>query len=231
MSKRFRRPLLEGHRHARHPRGLCALRAQDLDRAQCRRCSRSTSTNASMPAGRSRRSSSPRPIRTPAANTPMRRSSRPSGCSLPRARRACRSSIRPATPARRAGPSFVAATKRNRPPVNPERLCHPAGIQAAGRRRGHHQAARQRVLRHAADRASDPARHPDADRLRREHLGLRARDRGRRLFARLHVVLVEECCFDRSLLSHKVNLFDMHHKYVRRDARRRGGGASRRPAR
>ena len=28
-----------------------------------------------------------------------------------------------------------------------------------------------------------------------------------------HVVLVEECCFDRSLLSHQVNLFDMHHKY------------------
>lgn len=29
-----------------------------------------------------------------------------------------------------------------------------------------------------------------------------------------HVVLVEECCFDRVQLSHKVNLFDMHHKYV-----------------
>ncbi len=29
-----------------------------------------------------------------------------------------------------------------------------------------------------------------------------------------HVVLVEECCFDRSQLSHKVNLFDMHHKYT-----------------
>lgn len=29
-----------------------------------------------------------------------------------------------------------------------------------------------------------------------------------------HVTLVEECCFDRSPLSHKVNLFDMHHKYV-----------------
>jgi maleamate amidohydrolase len=28
------------------------------------------------------------------------------------------------------------------------------------------------------------------------------------------VVLVEECCFDRSPLSHKVNLFDMHHKYA-----------------
>ena len=29
-----------------------------------------------------------------------------------------------------------------------------------------------------------------------------------------HVVLVEQCCFDRSELSHKVNLFDMHHKYA-----------------
>ncbi len=28
-----------------------------------------------------------------------------------------------------------------------------------------------------------------------------------------HVVLVEECCFDRSDISHKVNLFDLHHKY------------------
>jgi len=29
-----------------------------------------------------------------------------------------------------------------------------------------------------------------------------------------HVVLVEECCFDRSALTHKMNLFDMHHKYA-----------------
>jgi maleamate amidohydrolase len=29
-----------------------------------------------------------------------------------------------------------------------------------------------------------------------------------------HVVLVEECCFDRSEISHKINLFDMHHKYA-----------------
>jgi len=28
------------------------------------------------------------------------------------------------------------------------------------------------------------------------------------------VVVVEECCFDRNLLTHKVNLFDMHHKYA-----------------
>jgi nicotinamidase-related amidase len=29
-----------------------------------------------------------------------------------------------------------------------------------------------------------------------------------------HVVLVEQCCFDRSPLSHKVSLFDLHHKYA-----------------
>jgi maleamate amidohydrolase len=29
-----------------------------------------------------------------------------------------------------------------------------------------------------------------------------------------HVTLVEECCYDRSLLSHQVNLFDLHHKYA-----------------
>ncbi len=30
----------------------------------------------------------------------------------------------------------------------------------------------------------------------------------------IHVALAEECCFDRSELSHKVNLFDLHHKYA-----------------
>ena len=29
-----------------------------------------------------------------------------------------------------------------------------------------------------------------------------------------HVVLVEECCFDRAPLAHQFNLFDMHHKYA-----------------
>ncbi len=29
-----------------------------------------------------------------------------------------------------------------------------------------------------------------------------------------HTTLVEECTFDRSMLSHKVNLFDLHHKYA-----------------
>jgi nicotinamidase-related amidase len=30
----------------------------------------------------------------------------------------------------------------------------------------------------------------------------------------IHTVVVEECTFDRSMLSHKVNLFDLHHKYA-----------------
>jgi nicotinamidase-related amidase len=29
-----------------------------------------------------------------------------------------------------------------------------------------------------------------------------------------HSVIVEECVFDRSIVSHKVNLFDLHHKYA-----------------
>jgi nicotinamidase-related amidase len=29
-----------------------------------------------------------------------------------------------------------------------------------------------------------------------------------------HNVLVEECTYDRSMISHKVNLFDLHHKYA-----------------
>lgn len=29
-----------------------------------------------------------------------------------------------------------------------------------------------------------------------------------------HVTLVEECCFDRCEISHKINLFDLHHKYA-----------------
>lgn len=29
-----------------------------------------------------------------------------------------------------------------------------------------------------------------------------------------HTVVVEDCVFDRSLISHKINLFDLHHKYA-----------------
>jgi len=29
-----------------------------------------------------------------------------------------------------------------------------------------------------------------------------------------HTVVVEDCCYDRAVLTHKVNLFDMHHKYA-----------------
>ena len=89
--------------------------------------------------------------------------------------RACRSSIRPAIRAPKAGPtSSPRPSGEARRSIRPS-LRHPAGIQAAAGRRRHHQAARQRLLRHAAHRASHPARHPDPDHLRREHLGLRAR--------------------------------------------------------
>jgi isochorismate hydrolase len=30
----------------------------------------------------------------------------------------------------------------------------------------------------------------------------------------IHVSIAEECVFDRHELSHKVNLFDLHHKYA-----------------
>jgi hypothetical protein len=82
-------------------------------------------------------------------------------------------------------PDVVGATKRVKPSVDAADYAIRPGIQAAEGRRRHHQTARQRVLRHAARRASDPTRRADADRLRRKHLGLRARQRGRRLFARL----------------------------------------------
>ena len=29
-----------------------------------------------------------------------------------------------------------------------------------------------------------------------------------------HVTIAEECCYDRSMISHKINLFDLHHKYA-----------------
>ena len=29
-----------------------------------------------------------------------------------------------------------------------------------------------------------------------------------------HVTIVEECTYDRAELTHKVNLFDLHHKYA-----------------
>src|SRR6266702_3996266 len=64
-------------------------------------------------------------------------------------------------------------------------LRDPARVQAEAAGRGDHQAARERVLRHAARRASHATRGAKRHHVRREHLGMRARERGRRLFARL----------------------------------------------
>ncbi len=80
-------------------------------------------------------------------------------------------------------------------------------------------------------RAPDPARHPDADRLRREHLGLRAGDRGRCLFPRLPrgagggvLLRPQHPVAQGQPVRHAPQI-------LRRDARRRGGRAPRRVAR
>jgi nicotinamidase-related amidase len=111
-------------------------------------------------------------------------------------------------------PGFVAATKRNRPPVNPnDYVIRPEFKPQAG----------DVVI--TKQRASVFFGTPLAAHL--TQLGVQTLIvcgestsgcvRATAVDAYSHgyqVVLVEECCFDRSLLSHKVNLFDMHHKYV-----------------
>ena len=141
---------------------------------------------------------------------------------------ACRFSIRPATCARRAGPVSVNATKRNKPPmdpsdyaIRPEFKPQPHDVVITKQRASvffgtplvaHLTQLGVQTLIICGESTSGCVRATAVD----------AYSHG------YHVVLVEECCFDRSILSHKINLFDMHHKYVRRDARQRRGRASRR---
>ena len=111
-------------------------------------------------------------------------------------------------------PGFVAATKRNRPPVNPadyairpEFKPEPNDVIITKQRASvffgtplmaHLTQLGIRTLIICGESTSGCVRATAVD----------AYSNG------LHVVLVEECCFDRSLLAHKINLFDMHHKYV-----------------
>jgi maleamate amidohydrolase len=111
-------------------------------------------------------------------------------------------------------PNFIAATKRNRPPVSasdyairPEFEPHPGDVvitkQRASAFYGTPLAAHltqlgiQTVIV-CGESTSGCVRASSVD----------AYSHG------YHVVLAEECCFDRSPLSHKVNLFDLHHKYA-----------------
>ena len=111
-------------------------------------------------------------------------------------------------------PSRVNATRR-RNAARPGDLRDPAGVQAAAGRRGHHQAARQRLLRHAAGGASRPSSASADVIVCGESTSGCVRASAVDAYSYgFHVVLVEECCFDRSELSHKINLFDMHHKYA-----------------
>jgi maleamate amidohydrolase len=111
-------------------------------------------------------------------------------------------------------PGFVASTKRNRPPVNPadyairpEFKPEPADVIITKQRASaffgtplmaHLTQLGIRTLIVCGETTSGCVRASAVD----------AYSNG------LNVVLVEECCFDRSLLSHKINLFDMHHKYA-----------------
>ena len=111
-------------------------------------------------------------------------------------------------------PKNVRATRRQRGARRPRALRDPPRVQAAAGGRGDHQGASERVLRHAARRAPHAARRAEHHRLRRKHLGLRARERGRRLFPRFSRDAGRGMLLRPQPLSHKVNLFDMHHKYA-----------------
>ena len=187
---------------------LHPLRAQDLRRAGAGADRDRSLRTRPTRAARGRWPSWPRPIRARAARTPMRRSSRPGACSPPRAPPACRCSTRPWTRARDSLPTARDGDQAAQDPGRSRALRDPRRLQAAARRRGDHQAARERVLRHAAGRASDPARRAHGHHLRREHVGLRARLGGRRLFARLprgrwsrSAASTAACCRTRSTCS------------------------------
>ena len=105
-------------------------------------------------------------------------------------------------------PSRVTATKRQRVPQDPSLYADQVRVQAAA---GDVVITKQRASGFYGtplDGASDPARHPDRDRLRREHLGLRARVVGRCLFQRLprrswsrNAASTAACCRTRSTCS------------------------------
>ena len=206
--------MLERHRHAGRAGDLFQLSAQGVRRPAARRCWRSISTTWSIAAGRGRR---PKLAKTHpkqcgeyayAAIEPTKR--------LFAAARAAGLPIFYSTGDMRAEsrPSLVTATKRNKPPVDPadyairpEFKPQPQDVVITKQRASvffgtpliaHLTQLGVQTLIICGESTSGCVRATAVD----------AYSHG------YHVVLVEECCFDRSILSHKVNLFDMHHKYV-----------------
>ena len=84
-----------------------------------------------------------------------------------------------------SAPTRVTATKRRNVPRDPALYTIKGEFKPQPGDVVDPQAARQRLLRHAVVGAPDTTRHPDHHRLRREHVGLRARVGGRCLFERL----------------------------------------------
>ena len=113
-------------------------------------------------------------------------------------------------------PGKVAPTKR---PRHANRSSVPTlSVRNGSRRPGDVVITKQtgeRVLRHAASGAPDAARGANRHHLCGESTSGCVRASAVDAYSNgFHVVLVEECCFDRSLISHKINLFDLHHKYA-----------------
>ena len=124
-------------------------------------------------------------------------------------------------------PDFVTATKRVKPSIDaadyairPEFKPQPGDVVITKQRASAFYGT-------PLDRASHATRHPDSDRVRRKHVGLRARQRGRRLFAWL------PCRAGRGMLLRSQPAVaqgqSVRHasQICRRDARRRGHRASR----
>ena len=145
----------------------------------------------------------------PAARTPGRRSSRRGRCSPPRARPACRCSTPPVMPTLTACTRPIARSARRRRIYHiKEELAPMPGELVIYKERAsaffgtpliaHLRKAGADSLIIFGESTSGCVRASTVD----------AYSYG------FHNVVVEECTYDRSMLSHKVNLFDLHHKYA-----------------
>src|SRR2546430_2383281 len=183
VHRQLQRPLLARRHSGGGPRALFRLAARDL-----RRCASGTARDRSLRARLSRRAALA--LRAQRALSQFLRHLRPSRDRADQAaiggrpaRRHPDLLLHPGYPS----PESAAGRGVDAPPGlrSLRRLRHLSRISSRAFRRRHLQAARQHLSGHAAVLASVATRRAKPDRVRREHVGLRARQRGRRLFQRL----------------------------------------------
>jgi len=183
-----------------------------LSSARGLRCSPSISTTWCIEADRIRPTSSTRAIPIPAASSPIARSLQPSGSSPPPAGPASPSSTVRRRPARRTG-----RRERSRPGSG--------SVPPDGYAIYHEFTPQPEDVIITKQRASIFQGTPLSSHL--SLLGIQSlivcgestsgcvrASAVDGYSSGFHVSLVEECTFDRAELTHKVNLFDLHHKYV-----------------